>query len=422
MLSLISLILIGITIGLSILAAIMTGLNTMLLIYGRDANFNDLIGFTIIGITFFALHSLSKDNDAPRMRVAWVLNIILFIFTGFLPFVFTSGVGIIEIDPFSNNLMYGFLFFLFALILLIAHKGHAFLMDSWQKFGLSFLIAEFSFNTVMHFMGNYFLFFPIAKRLFILGITLVLSLPLILFCLHESPVKSSIEFEDADDEEDEASAITLKKVMTLYHAYENMRDEMMGLGYTSKTDPDLFARITNIFSEADYALNITGGQKGIDDAYYALNRPFMDIHGYYEIVKAKKREEAYERANARQKQEEERRQQETKRDEKKVDASSDKYSIDFDAILNGNPASGCWGSSPLKDALEESAKLFAVDLSSFKGKSVNDCEAILKKKRALLVKLYHPDENGGANMKQAQAVNKAYDVLVQYVNAGFCNG
>ena len=416
-----SLILTGITIGLSIFAALFTGLNTMVLIYGRDANLNDLIGFTIIGITFFALHSLSKDNDAPRMRVAWVLNIILFIFTGFLPFVFTSGVGIIEIDPFSNNLMYGFLFFLFALILLIAHKRHTFLMDSWQKFGLSFLIAEFSFNTVMHFMGNYFLFFPMGKRLFILGITLVLSLPLILFCLHESPVKSSIEFEDADDEEDEASAITLKKVMTLYHAYENMRDELISLGYTSKTDPELFARITNIFSEADYALNITGGQKGIDDAYYALNRPFMDIHGYYEIVKAKKREEAYEKANARQKQEEERRRQETKRDEKKVNASSDKYSIDFDAILNGNPASGCWGSSPLKDALEESAKLFAVDLSSFKGKAVSDCEMVIKKKRALLVKLYHPDENGGANMKQTQAVNKAYDILVQYVNAGFCN-
>lgn len=416
-----SLILTGITIGLSIFATIFTGLNTMVLIYGRDANLNDLIGFTIIGITFFALHSLSKDNDAPRMRVAWVLNIILFIFTGFLPFVFTSGVGIIEIDSFSNNLMYGFLFFLFALILLIAHKGHTFLMDSWQKFGLSFLITEFSFNTVMHFMGNYFLFFPMGKRLFILGITLVLSLPLILFCLHESPVKSSIKFEDDEEIENETSEITYEKVMTLYHAYENMRDEMISLGYTSKTDPDLFVRITNIFSEADYALNITGGQKGLDDAYYALNRPFMDIHGYYEIVKAKKREKAYEKANARQNQEEERKQQETKREEKRTNASSDKYSIDFDAILNGNPASGCWGSPSLKIALEESAKLFAVDLSSFKEKAASDCEMVIKKKRALLMKLYHPDENGGANMKQAQAVNKAYDILVQYVNAGFCN-
>lgn len=249
----------------------------------------------------------------------------------------------------------------------------------------------------------------------------MLSLPLILFCIHKSPVKSSIEFEDTDDEEDETSEITFEKVMTLYHAYETMRDEMMSLGYTSKTDPDLFARITNIFSEADYALNITGGQKGINDAYYALNRSFMDIHDYYEVVKARKREEAYEKANARQKQEEERRQQEAKRAEKKADASSDKYSIDFDVILNGNPASECWGSSPLKDALEESAKLFAVDLSSFREKTVSDCEMVIKKKRALLVKLYHPDENGGANMKQAQAVNKAYDILVQYVNAGFCN-
>lgn len=416
-----SLILAGFAIGLSILAAMMTGLNTMMLIYGRDANLSDLIGFTIIGIAFFALHSLNKDNDSSRMRVAWVLNTILFAFTGFLPFVFTSGVGIIEIDPFSNKLMYGFLFFLFAIILLIAHKGHTFSMDSWQKFGLSFLVAEFSFNTVMNCMGNYFLFFPMEKRLFILGITLVLSLPLIFFCLHKSHVKSRIEVEEVHDEEDEASAITLEKVMTLYHSYEKMRDEMISLGYTSNTDPDLFARITNIFGEADYALNITGGQEGINDAYYALYRPFMDIHGYYELVKTKKREEAYEKATTRQKQEEERRQEETKREEKRADASSDKYSINLDAILNVNPASGCWGSSPLKDALEESGKLFAIDLSSFKGKSVNDCEAILKKKRALLLKLYHPDENGGANMKQAQAVNKAYDVLVQYVNAGFCN-
>lgn len=414
-----------ITVFLSGFAAVCIGLSSFICIYGSNQKINTIAGYTIIGIigiTFFALHSLSKNNDAPRMRVAWILNSILFIILGISPFVLTSGVGIIEIDPFSNNLLYGFFFFFFAIILLIAHKGHTFLMDDWQKFGLSFLIAEFSFHTVMHCMGNYFLFFPMGKRLFILGITLVLSLPFILFCLHELPVKSSIEFEENEDEaENETSEITRQKVMTLYHAYEKIRDEMISLGYTSKTDPDFFAKITNIFGEADYALNITGGQEGLDDAYYALNRPFMDIHSYYEVVKAKKREEAYEKANARQNQEEERQQQETKREEKRANASSDNYSIDFDAILNGNPASGCWGSPSLKIALEESAKLFAVDLSSFKEKAASDCEMVIKKKRALLVKLYHPDENGGANMKQAQAVNKAYDILVQYVNAGFCN-